>query len=113
MIQGKELCCLDSRQTVFAPPWPMPETTQVTADDNTLLTWGRSALAALVVLVLMGLGVANIAMYSRWHDVEDGVYWDTRAEGVSAVEVAAGSPAAIAGVKRGDVLLAVNNTPVE
>jgi two-component system, NtrC family, sensor kinase len=90
----------------------MPEST-LTATDNTLLTWSRSALAALVVLVLMGLGIANIAMYSRWTDVEDGVYWDTRPEGVSAVEVAAGSPAALAGVTRGDVLLAVNGVPVE
>src|SRR4051812_39147656 len=114
MIQRNELCCLDGRQAVAvsAPTWSMPESTQLTG-DNTLLAWSRSALAALVVLVLMGLGIANIAMYSRWTDVEDGVYWDTRPEGVSAVEVAPGSPAAVAGVKRGDLLLAVNGVPVE
>ena len=39
--------------------------------------------------------------------------WGDRAEGVTAVEVAAGSPAARAGIQRGDVLLAVNGAPVE
>jgi len=73
----------------------------------------RSALAALVVVVLVGLGAANIVLYARWHEVEDGVLWGTRAEGVTALEVAAGSAGAAAGIERGDVLLAVNGTPVE
>ena len=91
----------------------MSESTVTSSPDSALPAWGRSALAALVVLVLMGLGIANIAMYSRWSDVEDGVYWETRPEGVSAVDVASGSPAANAGIRRGDVLLAVNGTPIE
>ena len=41
-----------------------------------------------VVAVLVALGVANIAMRARWHEVEDGVLWGARAEGVTAVEVA-------------------------
>jgi PAS domain S-box-containing protein len=52
-------------------------------------------------------------MYSRWHEVEDGVLWSARAEGVTAAEVAAGTAAAAAGIERGDVLLAVNGSPVE
>ena len=48
---------------------------------------GTSAFAVAVVLVLVALGIANVAMYSRWHEVEDGVLWDARAEGVTAVEV--------------------------
>ena len=42
----------------------------------------------------LALGVANIAMRARWHEVEDGVLWAARAEGVTALEVAPGSPAA-------------------
>ena len=77
------------------------------------LAWGRSAFAVVVVLVLITLGIANVAVYSRWHEVEDGVLWGGRAEGVTAVEVAPASSAAAAGIQRGDVLLAVNGSPVE
>src|SRR2546423_11156190 len=74
--------------------------------------WGRSGLAVAVVAVLMVLGVANIATHVRWHEVEDGVLWTARAEGVTAAEVAPGSTAEAAGIQRGDVLLAVNGSPV-
>jgi PAS domain S-box-containing protein len=47
------------------------------------------------------------------HQVEDGVLWADRAEGVTAVEVAAASPAASAGIQRGDVILAINGAPIE
>ena len=69
--------------------------------------------AVTVVVFLVALGVANVAMYSRWHEVEDGVLWSARAEGVTATEVAAGTAAAAAGIERGDVLLAVNGSPVQ
>jgi two-component system, NtrC family, sensor kinase len=113
MIQGNELCCLDSGRLVPPLPWPMAESPVTSSRDSAVRVWSRSALAALVVLVLMGLGIANIAMYSRWTDVEDGVYWDARPEGVSAIDVIPGSPAAAAGIHRGDVILAVNGAPVE
>src|SRR5206468_5084207 len=71
------------------------------------------AFALAVVLVLIVLGVANVAMRARWHEVEDGVLWAARAEGVGATEVAAGSAAARAGIQRGDVLIAVNGAPVQ
>jgi len=70
-------------------------------------------MAAAVVAVLVTLGLANIALYTRWHEVEDGVLWGERAEGITALEVAPDSAAAAAGIVRGDVLLAVNGTPVE
>ena len=77
------------------------------------LVWGRSAFAVSVVALLVALGQANVRMYSQWHEVEDGVYWSARAEGVTASEVAAGTAAAGAGIQRGDVLLAVNGSPVQ
>jgi hypothetical protein len=77
------------------------------------LSWVRSALAVAVVGVLIVLGVANIQMRARWHEVEDGVLWTARAEGVVAGEIAPGSAAAGAGIQRGDVLLAVNGSPVQ
>jgi two-component system NtrC family sensor kinase len=77
------------------------------------IAWGRSLFALAIVAMLLALGVANIALRAQWHQVEDGVLWGDRAEGVTAVEVVAGSPAAIAGVQRGDVILAINGAPVE
>src|SRR5580765_7790312 len=63
--------------------------------------------------MLLVLGVANIALRAQWHQVEDGVLWADRAEGVTVSEVADRSPAASAGLQRGDILLAVNGVPVE
>jgi two-component system NtrC family sensor kinase len=76
------------------------------------LAWGPSALAVAVVLVLVTLGVANIAMRARWHEVEDGVLWGTRGGAITALEIAPASAAASAGVEPGDVLLAIDGSPV-
>ena len=75
--------------------------------------WSRFLLSSVVVIALAGLGIANVVTYSRWHEVEDGVLWGARAEGVTALEVARGSAAAAAGVERGDVLIAVNGSPIQ
>jgi PAS domain S-box-containing protein len=68
---------------------------------------------AAIVVVLVVLGVANIAMRARYHEVEDGVLWGTGPQGVVALEVAADSPGATSGIEPGDILLAVNGAPVE
>jgi two-component system NtrC family sensor kinase len=78
-----------------------------------LVVWGRSLLALAVVAMLLVLGVANIALRAQAHQVEDGVLWADRAEGVTVTEIADGSPAARAGLQRGDILLAVNGMPIE
>jgi two-component system NtrC family sensor kinase len=104
---GYELCYLDPRLSVSVSP---------VIDEHSRhswFVWGRSAFAVFVVLLLAGLGVANIALHGRWHEVEDGVLWGARGEGVVALEIAPGSAAAAAGVERGDVLLAVNGSPIE
>jgi hypothetical protein len=77
------------------------------------LVWGRSVFAVVIVVLLVALGIANVAMYSRWHEVEDGVLWSARPEGVTATEVAGGTAAEAAGVQRGDVLLAVNGLSIQ
>jgi two-component system, NtrC family, sensor kinase len=76
-------------------------------------TWARPVFVLAIVAVLIGLGIANVAMRARWHEVEDGVLWGARGQGVTALDVAVGSPAAASGVQPGDVLLAVNGVPVE
>ena len=81
--------------------------------ESRLRAWGRSIFAATVVVVLVGLGIANIVQRAEWRQVEDGVFWADRAEGVTAADIALGSPAAQAGITRGDILLAVNGAPVQ
>ena len=84
----------------------------VNSAERPWVTWGRSLFAVSVAAVLIALGVANVALYTHWHEVEDGVLWSARAEGPTAVDVADGSGAAEAGLERGDVLLSVNGSPV-
>src|SRR5712691_4413728 len=97
-----------STPDVEMPPFPMLDH-DLTSEpiESRWLVWGRSAFVVVVTLVLLTLGVANITLYSRWHEVEDGVQWDARPEGVTAADIAAGSAAAVAGLQRGDVLVAV------
>jgi membrane-associated protease RseP (regulator of RpoE activity) len=80
--------------------------------DGRWLAWGRSVFAVAVVVVLVALGLENMALRVQWHEVEDGVYWGARAEGVTAVEIAPGSTGEAAGIRRGDILEGVNGSPV-
>jgi two-component system NtrC family sensor kinase len=78
------------------------------------VTWTkRPALPVVVVGLLLCLGAANIAARATWREVEDGVLWTLRAEGVVAAEIAAGSSAEKTGLKRGDVLISIDQRPVE
>ena len=77
-----------------------------------LLGWCQALLAVVLVAVLLGLAAANV-LRGRWSEVEDGVLWVDRPGGPVAAEVSPGSPAALAGIAAGDVLLAVDGAPVE
>ena len=77
------------------------------------LGWARTFVSLTFVATLLGLGLANIALRATWHEVEDGVLWVARPQGVTAAEVAPGSAAAQAGIRTGDVLLAIGERPVE
>src|SRR5437867_3377710 len=118
-ISGYEPCYLVRRRRVGQRSFrgqtmPEPEvSSQKAAPQTTWLAWGRSVSALIVVAVLLALGVANIALRSRWHDVEDGVLWGTRAEGLTALEVADPSSGAAAGIQRGDILVAIDRSPVQ
>jgi PAS domain S-box-containing protein len=65
------------------------------------------------VTALLCLGAANIKARATWHEVEDGALWLQRAEGVVAGEVARATPAAAAGLQHGDLLLAIDDRPIE
>jgi len=78
--------------------------------EPSLTSW--FATLALVV-VLVGLGVANIVARATWHEVEDGVLWVSRPQGVTAAELASGSAADKSGIRPGDVLVAIDGNPVD
>jgi two-component system NtrC family sensor kinase len=73
----------------------------------------RTTFPVAVSAVLLLLGLANIVQRATGDDVEDGVLWVQRSTGVVAAEVDPASPAARAGVRAGDVLLAVDGQTIE
>jgi two-component system NtrC family sensor kinase len=74
-----------------------------------LAGWGLFALVG----VLLCFGALNIAVRATSQKLEDGVLWQSRPEGVTATEVAALGGAMAAGIRPGDVLVAVDGTSVE
>src|SRR4051812_2039002 len=83
------------------------------SEAQNLLRWWRTALPVLVVAALLCLGLANVVSLATWGEVEDGVLWASRSEGVVAAEIAARTPAAAVGLKPGDLLLAIDDQPVQ
>lgn len=85
-----------------------------TAHTTALLpAWSRSVLPVGLAAVLLVLGFLNIVQRAVADDVEDGVLWVQRTTGVVAADVDPASPAGQAGIKAGDVLLAVDGRPIE
>ena len=80
---------------------------------NTSNRWIRARLPLFALTALLCLGAANVASRATWREVEDGVLWTVRDGVVVATEIAPGTPAEATGLERGDVLLAIDNTPVE
>jgi PAS domain S-box-containing protein len=70
-------------------------------------------MPVVVVAALLSLGVANIVARASFHEVEDGVLWTQSPEGVMAADIAEHTPAAAVGLKRGDILLAIDDRPVQ
>jgi two-component system NtrC family sensor kinase len=71
--------------------------------------WGLFALVG----VLLCFGALNIAVRATWHKLEDGVLWEARPEGVMAAAVAPHSSAMASGIRGGDLLIAINGSPIE
>ena len=67
------------------------------------------ALATLAAVIFAWL---NFLQRSRYDIVDDGVAWTDSSNGIEAWKVAANSPASMAGIRTGDVLLAINDAPV-
>ena len=66
-----------------------------------------------VIMALLCLAVANIYGRATWSELEDGVLWSDTPQGTVASLVSAGSPAANAGLREGDVLLEIDRRPID
>jgi hypothetical protein len=58
------------------------------------------------------LAVANIRLKASFHALDDGVLWESRAGAVVAKRIDPEGPAAAAGLRKGDVLLAIDGSPI-
>lgn len=81
--------------------------------DSWWSEWRQTALPVAVTLGLLALGLANVVSRATSNEVEDGVLWVERAAGVVAAEVASPSAASRAGVRPGDILIGIDNQPIE
>ena len=73
----------------------------------------KVSLAIFPILLLLVLGVLNIYKKITWKEPADGVLWDEKPEGLTAVKVEINSPAYLHGIKRGDTLYSINNEPTK
>ena len=87
--------------------WPPPP------EGPRRVQWGRAVVAVTVTAVLLALVIANIAVRSSWVEIEDGVLWEARAEGVVATAVSHDGAGAYSGIRRGDVLVAINGRGID
>jgi PAS domain S-box-containing protein len=90
-----------------------PHMTSTRTATNEWRDWPRTVLPVVTAVLLLGFGLANVAQRATTDEVEDGVLWVERSAGVVAAEIADRSAADRAGVRAGDVLLAIDGQPVE
>jgi two-component system, NtrC family, sensor kinase len=74
--------------------------------------WLQSTSTMVAVAALLCLAILNIYQRATWSEVEDGVLWRSLNGAVVAAEIAPGTAAERAGIKRGDILLAVDGKEV-
>ncbi len=72
----------------------------------------QSVLVVGVGLALAALGVANLVLKASFTLMDDGAFWRQTAQGLVAARVAPEGPAARAGIRIGDVLVAVDDQEV-
>jgi two-component system NtrC family sensor kinase len=72
----------------------------------------RTLFALIMIGVLAALGGMNIYRKIVWREPTDGVTWGEKSGRFMALKVEPNSPAYLAGIKKGDFLLSINDMPV-
>jgi PAS domain S-box-containing protein len=72
----------------------------------------KIALALASTGILLALGIHNITLKATFRLLDDGVYWEGRQGQVIAKRLDPNGPAAKAGLRKGDLLVAIDNAAV-
>lgn len=72
----------------------------------------KIVVTVLVTSVLVGIGILNLRDRASWTEPSDGVYWVETIEGLRAAEVFQGGVGQQAGLRPGDVLVAINEQSI-
>jgi two-component system NtrC family sensor kinase len=66
----------------------------------------------LLTSLLVGIGILNLRDRTTWVDPSDGVFWVETSRGLLAESVSSGGSGEQAGIRPGDILIAINGRPV-
>ncbi|HEY3119662.1 MAG TPA: PAS domain S-box protein, partial [Vicinamibacteria bacterium] len=72
----------------------------------------KNVVVIAIAVTFAALGIYNIVLKATWTLLDDGVFWKDAPEGVVAARIAPGGPAALAGVREGDVLVSMDGQEV-
>lgn len=75
--------------------------------------WTQPSGPLLITTVLLCLGLANLFTLVTRTDAEDGVLWVQGPDGVTAADIAPDTPATDIDLRPGDVLLAIDDQPIQ
>src|SRR5687767_14978019 len=101
------------RRLLSKRPLPLPTSGEFhPVADAQRSAWLKSTIHLAVVAGLLCLAAANIRVRATFDELEDGVLWKNERGSITAVDVHPGSAAAAAGIRRGDVLEAVDGEAI-
>jgi PAS domain S-box-containing protein len=72
----------------------------------------RTVALTFLTLFLVTIGILNLRDRASWTEPGDGVFWVESESGLTAGEVAPNGPAASAGIRHGDVLYSIDDSPI-
>src|SRR5215467_3872949 len=75
--------------------------------------WLHSTSTSFVVAALLCLAALNIVQRASWSEVEDGVLWRGHEGEVVAADIAPETAAARAGIRKGDILQAIDSIEIQ
>src|SRR4051812_13041861 len=102
------LCCWIHPVRMNAKPPRRPWVRALPATMKTMKTTSTS----LIVLALLCLAALNVQQRWTWSELEDGVLWKSAGGAVAASDIAPGTAADRAGLRRGDILEAIDGDEV-
>lgn len=73
----------------------------------------KTLLIVFIATTFLVLGGWNIYNKVSWKEPTDGVIWEKRPEGLTAIQVIENSPADLNGIRKGDILVKINGVDIQ